>query len=97
MNRQLRMGLVAGLALAGLGMVAKTASALPASGINPAAAQTSAAPKDVQPVRYICGYWGCRWIPGPYWAGGYYPYWGGYYPYWRRYPYWHRWHHWRRW
>jgi hypothetical protein len=84
MNSTIKMALVAGLALGGLGFAAETASALPASGLDNAVAHQSDVQQGIQKTRYICGYWGCRWVPGPYWGYGYY------------HPYWHRW-GWRRW
>lgn len=101
MNSQIKMALAAGLALSGLGFATETASAMPMRGLDPAAAQTTEAQQGVQHIRYICGYWGCRWMPGPYWGWGYYhrPYWGwGYYhhPYWRGHR-WYRHHHRHHW
>jgi hypothetical protein len=84
MNSTLKMALAAGLALGSLGFVAESASALPAQGLDNAVAQKGDLQLGVQNVRYVCGYWGCRWVPG---------YWG-----YRGYGYgWHRWHHWHHW
>jgi hypothetical protein len=97
MNSKIKMALVAGLALGGLGFVAETASAMPMRGLDPAAAQTNEVQQGTQNVRYICGYYGCRWVPGPYYRYRYryyHPYWRHryYHPYWRhRYYRWHRW------
>lgn len=99
MNSQIKMALAAGLALSGLGFATETTSAMPMRGLDPAAAQTTEAQQGVQHIRYICGYWGCRWVPGPYWGGGYYhrPYWGYYHhPYWRGHR-WYRHHHRHHW
>ncbi len=86
MNSKIKLALVAGLALGGLGFAAETASAMPLSGLGAGVAHQSDVQRGVQNVRYICGYWGCRWVPG-YW---------GYRPYYR-YRRWHRWHHWHHW
>ncbi len=65
MNRTIKMALVAGLGLAGLGFAAETASAAPMTGLDNAVAHQSDLQKGVQNVRYFCGPWGCRWAPGP--------------------------------
>jgi len=71
MNSMIKMALVAGLAMGGLGFAAETASALPASGgLDSAVAHPSDVQQGIQKTRYICGYWGCRWVPGPYWGWG---------------------------
>lgn len=90
MNAKIKVALVAGLALGGLGFAAESASAMPMQGLDGAVAHQSDVQQGVQNVRYICGYWGCRWVPGPYWGGYGYGY--GYRPYWgyRRWGYWHR-------
>lgn len=92
MNSTIKMSLAAGLALGGLGLVAQTASALPASGLDNAVAHSSDVQQAIQKTRYVCGYWGCRWVPGPYAGWGY----GYYRPYWHPWGWgWHRhWHHW---
>lgn len=89
MNRKIKLALIAGLALSGLGFAAGAASAAPMPGLDPGVAHQSDL-NGLQHVRYICGYWGCRWVPGPYWGG----------PYWHRPWGWHRWgwhRHWRHW
>lgn len=85
MNRKMKMVLVAGVALAGLGFAAEAASAMPMRGLDAGVAQVSDVQQGVQDVRYICGHWRCHWVPGPYWHG----------PYWHR-PHWH-WRHWHHW
>jgi hypothetical protein len=91
MNRKIKLALAGGLALAGLGFAAATASAAPMQGLDPGIAHQSDALQGVQNVRYICGYWGCRWVPGPYWGPG--PYWHRHWGGWG--GGWHRWHrHW---
>lgn len=80
MNRTLKMALVAGLGLAGLGVAAETASAAPMAGLDNAVAHQSDVQQGVQNAAYVCGPWGCRWTYGayyPYYGYGYYrPYWG---------------------
>ena len=83
MNRTIKMALVAGLGLAGLGFAAETASAAPMIGLDNAVAHQNDVQQGVQNARYVCGPWGCRWAPYPYWGYGY-----GY-GYYR--PYWHPW------
>jgi hypothetical protein len=100
MNRSIKVTLAAGLALGGLGVFAQTASALPMQGLNTAAAtagEVQGSQANIEKTRYICGYWGCRWVPGPYWHRRY---WG--HPYWHHYGWhrygWHRgWPRWHRW
>lgn len=79
MNSKIKMALVAGLALSGPGFAAETASAMPMRGLDAGVVRTSDVPQGVLNVRYICGYWRCRWIPGPYW---------------HRWHHWHHWHRW---
>jgi hypothetical protein len=70
---------LSGLALAavlGTGSASGQASAMPASGLAPAATQASAM-NGLQDVRYVCGPYRCWWTPGPYYGPR---------PYWR----WHR-------
>jgi hypothetical protein len=82
MNSKIKLALVAGLALGGLSFAADTASSMPIQSLDGAVAHASDLQQGVQTIRYICGYWGCRWVPVHYW---------GYHPYWHR---WHHWHHW---
>ncbi len=58
------------------GMAISEASALPASGLAPAAKQIT---DGVQDVRWVCGPYRCWWRPGPYYGRYYYGR-----PYWRR-------------
>lgn len=72
-----------GLALAALlgsSVLIGQASAMPVSGLAPAAERSAVG---VQDVRYVCGPYRCWWTPGPYWGRPYYGYVGP-----RRY--WHR-------
>jgi len=71
---------VAIAALLGASMLVSQASAMPVTGLAPAAEQVAAG---VQDVRYVCGPYRCWWRPGPYWGRPYYGYAGP-----RRY--WHR-------
>ncbi|HEY5226160.1 MAG TPA: hypothetical protein VIJ06_05145, partial [Methylovirgula sp.] len=75
MNSWIKMALAAGLVLGGLGFEAQSASAMPMHGLDAGVATTSdiqgAQPK-IQNVRYVCGYWGCRWVYGRSWG---HPYW----------------------
>ncbi|MGO9134021.1 MAG: hypothetical protein ACLP8A_08240 [Methylovirgula sp.] len=87
MNSKIKLALVAGLAFAGLGFAAQSASAMPTQGLDNGVAHASDLQKGLTDVRYICGYWGCRWVPGPYWGWHHYHHWHGGYG-------WHRWHHW---
>jgi hypothetical protein len=89
MKSMIRMALVGGIALTGLGSAAGAASAMPVTGLDPAVAHTTVAQGGVEHVRYVCGRWGCHWVPGHYWA---HPHWR--YHHWHR---WHRWHHWHHW
>lgn len=73
--------------LAGVSVMAGSASAMPVNGQIPAAASTIA---NVQHVRWVCGPYRCWWAPGPYYWRG--PYWG---PRWGWGWGWHR--GWRRW
>jgi hypothetical protein len=82
---------LSGLALAavlGTGLAIGQASAMPANGLAPAAAEATAT-NGVQDVRYVCGPYRCWWTPGPYYGPRYYNYYAGPRPYWR----WHR-HYW---
>lgn len=81
MNGKIKMALVAGLALGGLGFAAQSASAAPV--LDRAVAHAGDLQHGVQNVRYVCGYWGCHWRPGYGYGYG-----------WHRWHYWHRWHHW---
>jgi len=80
MNGPIKLALVAGLALGGLGFATASASAMPAQGLDKAVAHSADLQSGVQNVRYVCGYWGCHWVPG---------YYG-----WHRWHRWHHWHHW---
>ena len=68
---KLRIATAAFAILAGAGMMAGTASAMPINGQLAATAPTTT---DAQQVRWVCGPYRCWWRPGPYWGGG--PYWG---------------------
>jgi len=83
MRTSLKLALAAGLTLAGAGFAASSASALPASGLDPAIATSADIAQNVDKV-WWCGRWGCH--PGWGWRR---PYYGG----WRGYG-WHRWHRW---
>jgi hypothetical protein len=85
---KLRITTAAFVILAGAGMMAGTASAMP---INGQLAATAPVATDAQQVRWVCGPYRCWWRPG----GGYYygggPRWG--YGGWHRpwgYGGWHR-------
>lgn len=91
MDTRIKLALAGGLALASLGFTAGIASAMPTALLNAGIAQ--GAMPQVQTARYICGYWGCRWVPGPYYYGYRRYYWHRH-PYYWRHRYWHRWHRW---
>jgi hypothetical protein len=87
---KLRITTAAFVILAGAGMMAGTASAMP---INGKLAATAPATTDAQQVRWVCGPYRCWWRPGGYYYGGG-PRWG--YGGWNRPWGWHGgWH--RRW
>jgi hypothetical protein len=80
---KLRIATAAFAILAGAGMLAGTASAMPING------QLAATPAvtDAQQVRWVCGPYRCWWRPGYYYGGPYIgPRWG----YGWRGGYWHR-------
>ena len=85
---KLRIATAAFAILAGAGMMAGTASAMP---VNGQLAATAPAAADAQQVRWVCGPYRCWWRPGGYYYPG--PRWG-YYGY-RPYPY--RWGYRRHW
>jgi hypothetical protein len=68
---KLRIATAAFAILAGAGMMAGTASAMP---INGQLAATVPAATDAQQVRWVCGPYRCWWQPGGYYYGG--PRWG---------------------
>jgi hypothetical protein len=82
MNISLKLILIAGIGLGGLGEAASSGLALPRSGLDPALAPAADAAKGVENIRWICGpYGGCRWVPGwrryGWWGLRYgYGYWG---------------------
>lgn len=82
---KLRIATAAFAILAGAGMMAGTASAMP---INGQLAATAPAATDAQQVRWVCGPYRCWWRPGPYFYGG--PVYGGPRFYGWRGGYWHR-------
>ena len=51
------------------------------TGLDNTVAHQSDLQKGVQNVRYVCGPWGCRWAPYPYWGYGYGYGYGYYRPY----------------
>jgi hypothetical protein len=69
---KLRIATAAFAILAGAGMMAGTASAMP---LNGQLAATAPAATDAQQVRWVCGPYRCWWRPGGYYYGGG-PYWG---------------------
>jgi len=68
---KLRIATAAFAILAGAGMMAGTASAMP---INGQLAATAPAATGAQQVRWVCGPYRCWWRPGPVFWGG--PVWG---------------------
>jgi len=79
MKAILKFGLAAGLTFAAADLAASSASAMPMNGLDPAVATTSdLALNNVETVRYVCGPWGCRWVPGYRYGYGYRRHWGGY-------------------
>jgi hypothetical protein len=64
---KLRIATAAFAILAGTGMMAGTASAMP---INGQLAATTSAATDAQQVRWGCGPYRCGWRPGGYYYGG---------------------------
>jgi len=65
MKTCLRLALVMGIGLGGLGSTAASASAMPLSGLDPALATAADTTKAVENIRWICGpYGGCQWVPG---------------------------------
>jgi hypothetical protein len=68
---KLRIATAAFAILAGAGMMAGTASAMP---INGQLAATAPAATDAQQVRWVCGPYRCWWQPGGYYYPG--PRWG---------------------
>ena len=92
---KLRIATAAFAILAGAGMMAGTASAMPINGQLAATAPTAT---DAQQVRWVCGPYRCWWRPGGYyypgprlygWRGGYWHRGWGWHGGWG----WHR--HWR--
>ena len=69
---KLRIATAAFAILAGAGMMAGTASAMP---LNGQLAATAPAATDAQQVRWVCGPYRCWWRPGGYYYGAG-PYWG---------------------
>jgi hypothetical protein len=94
MKSSLKVILAAGIGFGALGLAAKSVSAMPMSGLDPALAAPADTAKSVEAVRWICGPYRCRRAPGwrrRYWWGpgyGFYgpgPWWRyryGYYPWW---------------
>ena len=74
--RSLKIALVAATALGGASLIAPAASAMPISGLAPAA---NARATDVQQAAWVCGPYRCWWRPG--WGYGYRRWWGPR-PYW---------------
>jgi hypothetical protein len=68
---KLRIATAAFAILAGAGMMAGTASAMP---LNGQLAVTAPAATDAQQVRWVCGPYRCWWQPGGYYYPG--PRWG---------------------
>ena len=65
MKTCLRLALVMGIGLGGLGSTAASASAMPLSGLDPELATAADTTKAVENIRWICGpYGGCQWVPG---------------------------------
>ncbi|MGO9232807.1 MAG: hypothetical protein ACLP4V_01465 [Methylocella sp.] len=76
MKTCLRLALVMGIGLGGLGSTAAFGSAMPLSGLDPALATAADTTKAVENTRWICGpYGGCQWVPGwrryGWWGPGY--------------------------
>ncbi len=70
--KKLRIATTAFAILAGAGMMAGTAYAMP---INGQLAATAPAATDALQVRWVCGPYRCGWRPGGYYYGG--PHWYG--------------------
>lgn len=96
MRTSLKLMIAAATGFGGTSLAAQPVSAMPMSGLDPALATASDEAKNVENARWICGPWGCRWVPGwrPWWGPG--PYWGsrgrygwGYGPWHRRYGGWY--------
>ena len=64
--RSLKIALVAATALGGASLIAPAASAMPISGLAPAANELAT---DVQQTAWVCGPFRCWWRPG--WGYGY--------------------------
>lgn len=86
----LKVAVVTGLSLAGLGL-AGAASAMPAQGLHSDAAAGADVAPLIEKTRLLCPpYRPCYYVPGPYYRPyayrpyGYYPYPYAYRPYWRR-------------
>jgi hypothetical protein len=78
---KVRIATAAAVMLLSSAALSNSASAMPASGLAPAATPAAVS---VQKVNWVCGPYRCWWAPGPYWHGR--PGWG-----------WHGWGHWRHW
>ena len=65
MHLGVKTALAAAAVLATAGLVSSSASAMPMPGVTTLQDQ---APAQIEQARYVCGRWGCRWVPNGYWA-----------------------------
>jgi|SwirhisoilCB1_FD_contig_31_18218455_length_342_multi_3_in_0_out_0_1 hypothetical protein len=65
MHLGVKTALAAAAVLVTTGMAGTAASAMPIAGLSIVQDHGTA---QAEQVRYVCGRWGCRWVPNRYWG-----------------------------